>query len=158
MSWPIETLLQSYSPAQVAEITGVSTDRQRAISSRYAELRMDPPKGKRKTWHLPGMLALAMLDEIASDLTMTAASRALAADGVQDALAMDLRDHPDGDMLLAIHFDLAEGMELDGMTTADGLARLYAAGNEQYRPGRVYAYNFSALQRRLLDKVQVKVD
>lgn len=153
MYWPEELRDRTFSPSQVAEVTGISTDLQRQWAKRHHDFRLQPPSHEgRAKWFWAGVQALTVFGESLSDLRDAERAQIIAIGTYSDQITLydfDYRTAAD-DLLIASPF---EGAPWSGTTTARDFARMYDDADHSKRPRRTYLYNLSEMQRRLASKL-----
>ena len=141
--WPSSVIGLRFTPREVAKITGVDEVRQRLIAKRHFDPIGDIAQrsGAHRRWSWRAMQMLAVFEDLMADLGKAdVALRMVAAAEVAQGFDLDLRSHPDGDVLIVVHFQ-------HPVLTEPRLTSVAALANDQ--PSRFYACNLSALQRRM---------
>ena len=143
---------RTFWPSHVHALTGVTPDQQRQWSKRYDfDYRDVYEKGNnRPFWSWVAVQQLACFATIFADLKDADRAKGLV-DTAGDCFNIDQRHPVDGDVLLT--FEFGGSGHYTGAGNAAGLDYGYRLPNTAYRPGNVYSFNFSAMQRRLYVKL-----
>jgi hypothetical protein len=150
-------LNRRFKPAEAAVITGVSPELQRKWIERYFKKRADSEgfyhwrlesEGDHSRYTWEGVQALALFGEIASDVGVEVAKKALGRSSRGTLLHdfhVDWRERHEGtDICLSYGFDRPES---DVITTT--LANVLSQTSSPVWSGRFYIFNYSAFQRRV---------